>query len=69
MATRPSKVRSVVALGIVAWAAALQGHMWYLQSTDEFKKRFPDLSPEDDTETSQLRIRLRGTPSHGEGGK
>ncbi|XP_057789179.1 uncharacterized protein LOC131006036 [Salvia miltiorrhiza] len=39
-----------VASFIIAWAAALQGHMMWLQRQDSFKQKFGDLNPESDNE-------------------
>lgn len=58
----PSKTRVLVAVGILAWAGALQGHMWYLQSTEEFKRKFPELSEIADEKSPSLTVRLKGPP-------
>ncbi|KAL2897041.1 L-arabinose isomerase [Bienertia sinuspersici] len=33
---------------LIAWAAALQGHMMWLQKQDAFKQKFGDLHDSDD---------------------
>ena len=58
MGWSPTKKRLVASLSILTWAAALQLHMYYLQRTDEFKAKFPDLAPED-----TLRVRVKGQHS------
>ena len=58
MGWSPTKKRLVASLSILTWAAALQLHMYYLQRTDEFKAKFPDLAPED-----TLRVRVNGQHS------
>ncbi|CAK9308780.1 unnamed protein product [Citrullus colocynthis] len=35
---------------LIAWAAALQGHMMYLQKQDSFKQKFGTPNQESDTE-------------------
>lgn len=30
--------RTLVATGLLVWAGALQAHMWYLTSSDEYKR-------------------------------
>ncbi|XP_073288346.1 uncharacterized protein [Primulina huaijiensis] len=39
-----------VASFIITWAAALQGHMMWLQRQDSFKQKFGDLKPQIDSE-------------------
>ncbi|RVX13883.1 uncharacterized protein LOC117928948 [Vitis riparia] len=39
-----------VASFLVAWAAALQGHMMWLQRQDAFKQKFGDLGQDHDPE-------------------
>ncbi|XP_012570268.1 uncharacterized protein [Cicer arietinum] len=34
---------------LITWAAALQGHMMWLQRQDSFKQKFPDLDPSETT--------------------
>ncbi|KAF7820478.1 uncharacterized protein G2W53_025933 [Senna tora] len=35
---------------LIAWAAALQGHMMWLQRQDSFKQKFGNLDQHDDSE-------------------
>ncbi|OAY68491.1 hypothetical protein ACMD2_08529 [Ananas comosus] len=37
-----------IASFLVVWAAALQGHMMWMQKQDAFKQKFGDLSEEKD---------------------
>ncbi|KAL8470485.1 hypothetical protein ACS0TY_033108 [Phlomoides rotata] len=39
-----------VAAFIAAWAAALQGHMMWLQRQESFKQKFGDANPKGDSE-------------------
>mmetsp|Transcript_47818 Transcript_47818/g.88996 ORF Transcript_47818/g.88996 Transcript_47818/m.88996 type:complete len:84 (+) Transcript_47818:129-380(+) len=34
------RTKVLVGSGILVWAAALQGHMWWMQDQPEFKKKF-----------------------------
>lgn len=38
-----------VASFLIAWAAALQGHMMWVQRQDSFKQKFGEVSPESDS--------------------
>ncbi|KAI3470732.1 hypothetical protein Pfo_027395, partial [Paulownia fortunei] len=53
METRKSEVRQLLkdkrfwfASFLIAWAAALQGHMMWIRRQDSFKQKFGNLNPE-----------------------
>jgi len=51
------RTRFIASIGLLCWAGALQLHMSHLKTTDEFKKRFPDV----DSSDSSLSFRIVGS--------
>ena len=43
------RTRFIASIGLLCWAAALQLHMSHLKTTDEFKKKFPDIDSDSDS--------------------
>ncbi|KAL8159769.1 hypothetical protein V2J09_001306 [Rumex salicifolius] len=47
---------------LIAWAAALQGHMMWLKRKDNFKQKFDPLSWPFQAETNSFGIKIRKIP-------
>ena len=57
--SRVTKGRVIASVAILAWAAALQLHMNFLQSTEEFKQWFPDLASSESQDRNELYVNVR----------
>ncbi len=62
MAGQPSRWRLFASVGLLAWAAGLQLHMWHIQRTPEFKEKFGgagEQAAEQQAPKPQVSVRLR----------
>ena len=54
--------RQLGASDLIPHIISMQANMWYLQRTDEFKRKFPDLAPAYDATTLSVKLKTGATP-------